>query len=397
MRGSALSSLAAGLAELQGEHEALQAAHGGLVAKDLAAVGLLRDKWVASLAARLQEAEWKLATARRRSATWGMPLMVPNGRCERGIQTQAAEVWAAGQEGGLLDGAPPQVGALLTASIAPERPLLPGEAAPGAVAAAASRRVVPAFTQHGRVVDAPPPSSGEPPRSSTRPASPASWLARAQALTEAGRSDGSGGLLPLLGRSAMLRLVSDLTAAKAKADAAAAHTGGHPQSWADAAWRHCCAAGGGEGDTSGLQSAAQLLAALTAHAATSPDVARLAAALQQELQQAADAARAATPTPPPPQPERSLGGWGSLRMASSKRLPSPLTGGMLMAAGSEQALALLAAWPGMRHWLAWAESGAFLKPLQLAGCLGNRLTDVQVPQVCVFARPPLACVLLPAG
>lgn len=42
-------------------------------------MGLLRDKWIADLATRLQQAEWKVATARRRAATWGLPLMVPEG------------------------------------------------------------------------------------------------------------------------------------------------------------------------------------------------------------------------------------------------------------------------------------------------------------------------------
>lgn len=43
----------------------------------------------------LQEALWKLDTARKRAATWGFDMLVPLGRTNRGIQTQAGEIWAA--------------------------------------------------------------------------------------------------------------------------------------------------------------------------------------------------------------------------------------------------------------------------------------------------------------
>jgi len=52
-------------------------------------------RYVADLFKRLQRAEWALGTARRRAATWGFGLLVPEGRCDRGIQTHPAEVWAA--------------------------------------------------------------------------------------------------------------------------------------------------------------------------------------------------------------------------------------------------------------------------------------------------------------
>lgn len=54
-------------------------------------------RYVADLFQRLQRAEWALATARRRASTWGFGLLVPEGRCDRSIQTHAAEVWAAEQ------------------------------------------------------------------------------------------------------------------------------------------------------------------------------------------------------------------------------------------------------------------------------------------------------------
>jgi hypothetical protein len=52
-----------------------------------ALAGLLRERYVADLLARLKESEWKVATARRREATWGFKYMVPLGR------------WGAGQLG----------------------------------------------------------------------------------------------------------------------------------------------------------------------------------------------------------------------------------------------------------------------------------------------------------
>lgn len=45
----------------------------------------------------MQRAEWALGTARRRAATWGFALLVPEGRCDRSIQTHPAEVWASDQ------------------------------------------------------------------------------------------------------------------------------------------------------------------------------------------------------------------------------------------------------------------------------------------------------------
>lgn len=43
----------------------------------------------------LQEALWKLDLARQRAVTWGFDMLVPLGRSNRGIQTQAGEIWAA--------------------------------------------------------------------------------------------------------------------------------------------------------------------------------------------------------------------------------------------------------------------------------------------------------------
>lgn len=59
-------------------------------------------RYVADLFARLTEAEWKLTTARQRAATWGYDYLVPLGRCDRGIQTQYGEIWAAKQQQQLL-------------------------------------------------------------------------------------------------------------------------------------------------------------------------------------------------------------------------------------------------------------------------------------------------------
>lgn len=84
--------------ELRTEHETLQQAHRRLVAKDLMNSGILKDRYVADLFTRLQEAEWKLDVARKRACTWGYEMMVPLGRIDRGIQTQYAEVWAAEQQ-----------------------------------------------------------------------------------------------------------------------------------------------------------------------------------------------------------------------------------------------------------------------------------------------------------
>lgn len=75
------------------------------MAKDLMKSGLLKDRYVADLFGRLQEAEWKLGLARRRAATWGQPLMVPLGRINRGIQTQIGEIWAMGEASGVQDAA----------------------------------------------------------------------------------------------------------------------------------------------------------------------------------------------------------------------------------------------------------------------------------------------------
>lgn len=52
---------------------------------------------MSDLFSRLQRAEWALATARRRAATWGFERMVPEGRADRGVQTAPAEVWASAQ------------------------------------------------------------------------------------------------------------------------------------------------------------------------------------------------------------------------------------------------------------------------------------------------------------
>ncbi|WIA16688.1 hypothetical protein OEZ85_013346 [Tetradesmus obliquus] len=91
LRG-ALGQLHGQLEELRTDHAALQDAHRALVAKDLMKSGLLKDRYVADLFARLQEAEWKLGIARKRAVTWGYESMVPLGRVDRGIQTQYAEV-----------------------------------------------------------------------------------------------------------------------------------------------------------------------------------------------------------------------------------------------------------------------------------------------------------------
>ena len=137
LRGK-LAEARAALCELAAEHEELRRDHAALVARDLSASGLLRDKcagaagalalsaaehplsalvchivhrsrrspvspaplvpllrYLSDLFQRLQRAEWALATARRRAATWGFEMMVPLGRADRGIQTHPAEVWAS--------------------------------------------------------------------------------------------------------------------------------------------------------------------------------------------------------------------------------------------------------------------------------------------------------------
>lgn len=60
------------MADMQAEVEA--------VGNNRALAGLLRERYVADLLARLKESEWKVATARRREATWGFKYMVPLGR-----------------------------------------------------------------------------------------------------------------------------------------------------------------------------------------------------------------------------------------------------------------------------------------------------------------------------
>ena len=62
---------------------------------------LASPRYVADLFQRLTEAEWKLSIARQRAVSWGYPTMVPLGKCDRGIQTQAGEIWAMGT-GGLM-------------------------------------------------------------------------------------------------------------------------------------------------------------------------------------------------------------------------------------------------------------------------------------------------------
>jgi hypothetical protein len=110
--------------ELQADHDELREAHARLVAKDLMAAGLLKDRYVADLFGRLQRAEWALATARRRAAVWGFGLLVPEGRCDRGIQTQVADVWAAEQRQLAEEAKRLAAGAAATASPASSLPAI---------------------------------------------------------------------------------------------------------------------------------------------------------------------------------------------------------------------------------------------------------------------------------
>jgi hypothetical protein len=97
----ALGTVNVQLEELRGEHTVLAGAHRALLSKELGQAGLLRDRYVAGLFARLSAAEARLAVAGRRAAAWGFPTLVPAGTVDRGIQTLTAEVWAGGGSCGL--------------------------------------------------------------------------------------------------------------------------------------------------------------------------------------------------------------------------------------------------------------------------------------------------------
>jgi hypothetical protein len=269
----------------------------------------------------VQEALWKLDVARQRAATWGFNMLVPIGRINRGIQTQAGEIWAStgaitmqtatathvhtarGTEGFTAAAAATSTAVYSTSSSS--RALvtlgddLSADAEPGSAAATKSgiQRKTPAFTQHNST------SSGRvEPRQSVAnadagkgaAASEGSILAAAQQLVSAGDVQ----LLPL---GDLLKLIASLYSAKAAADARALRSHTPPLSMWGFLLRQLLGPGSSGGGSSGggsssaggvvdqqLQSdvvtaVAQLLSSAQAHAAANKEVAAFHAALLDSL------------------------------------------------------------------------------------------------------------------
>jgi hypothetical protein len=381
-----ITALSCMLSELRTENEALTEAHGQLLAKDLMAQGLLKDRYVAGLYARLQEAEWKLKTARMRALTWGQPMMVPFARCHRAIQTEVGEIWAAGGSVGQRKAHLLQQPQQHDMPTTPERlpaalvQILSAETRPdsGLVCCPtlASMRPYPkrhpaSFCGHGSSdADRVGPDGlvMEKHRHGAAPVASSTgsdWRLQVEPLLASA---------PVMSAGALLRVIAQIRKRMATADAAAIINKQPRPQLAAVVHEHF-------GGLVGML--AQLVASVREHAQL-VDVAQFASALDGAcvLTGAAQAAHASVHQIQHERP--SVGGDHPWHTHSHRKLLPTITKTILLPSVASQALASLSEIPCMDAWQAWISTVSFLQLVQRAGQLGHLLTDVQVR--CLWHR-----------